>query len=380
MLKKITGSLCIISALCMPGISYAYNFSNNLLDIWNKELAPYTTFNPDDQAVCVSDSTGKSLLSINEDKQVIPASVSKIYTEDFALAKLGPDYTYKTTIIRKDTTLYINGNLDPFFSDGDLQKVILFSNKKVGTKKIEHIIFTNLYINWSENQIQTKINLQRFIKKSSLFTKKADVTYKAFAYTGLGQKYTLTSAPLSVLLKQTNIFSTNSSSHALFMQLGGHDAFQKYMKETYGVGEDTVSFQTGSGLDGNTTTCGMTIRVLKHLHEYLIKNNIKVEDFLVFPGLDGGSMKHRMQTTAEETKLLVKPGFIYNHETLTGIMRTKDGFVYFGIFTTYPDTLDVKSARTFIDTFSEKMTHYFDTIPFNYRPFLYDQNSWTKVK
>ncbi len=374
--RKILLSIFLLLVFCMPTISHA----DTLGDIWNRELAMHPTFNPDNQAVCVADDTGKNLFSVNINKQIIPASVSKIYLEDYALSKLGHDHTYKTDILRKGTTLYINGNFDPFFTDGDLKKIILSTNKKLVNKKIEHVVFTNLYFNWSTNQTQSKINLKRFVAQNSLFAKKATVTYRAYAYTGIGERYTFTSPPLGVLFKQTNIFSTNSSSHTIFMQLGGHDAFQKYMKETYGVGEESVSFYTGSGLDDNMTTCALTLRVLKHLHEYLIKNNIRVEDFLVFPGLDGGSMSNRMKNMPDKTKLLVKPGFIYNHETLAGIIKTKDGFVYFGIFVTYPNKKDVHSPRVFIDTFSERLINYVNAVSFDYKQVFYDQDSWTYIQ
>lgn len=373
--RKILSGIFLLSVFCIPTISYA----ESLGDIWNRELSLYPTFIPENQAVCVSDSSGTTLFSYNENKQIIPASVSKIYTEDFAMAKLGPDYTYKTDIIRKGTTLYINGTLDPFFTDGDLKKIILSTDKKLVKTKIEQVVFNNLYINWSTNQIETKNNLKKFIKKSSLFTKKANVTYRAFPYTGTGTRYTFTSAPLAVLFKQTNIYSTNSTSHAIFMQLGGRDAFQKYMKDTYGVGEESISFHTGSGLEDNMTTCGLTLRVLKHLHEYLIKNNIRVEDFLAFPGFDGGSMAHRMQNIPDKTKILVKPGFIYNHETLAGVLKTQNGFVYFGIFVTYPNEKDVRTPRIFIDTWSGKLIEYFNALPFEYREGRYVQDQWTKV-
>jgi hypothetical protein len=170
----------------------------------------------------------------------------------------------------------------------------------------------------------------------------------------------------------------------LFLELGGKEAFQKYMRDTYNAGEDTVLFETGSGLDGNLTTCKLTLQVIKHLHEYLLSHHIRAEDFFVFPRIDGGSMRNRMKNIDDTTVLLVKPGFLYNHETLAGIMRTKnnghDRFIYFGIFTAYPNEHDAKSGRMLVDGFVEQLINYFKPVAFDYKPYSYNQDAYTSIK
>ncbi len=371
--------------LFVPYSCFAYNPQTDVLSLWNTTLSSYPQFAPAEQSICAIDDNGESLFASNENMQIIPASVSKLYLEDYVFARLGPEYTYTTHIVRNKTTLYINGADDPFFTDGDLKKIILETNKYTsGNTKITHIIFTHTYFNWSTSIATTTYNLKRFVKNSTLFDKKAKVTFKTNPYTGPGKTYTYTSPPLSILFKQTNIFSTNSSTHALFLQLGGKKAFQKYMRDTYQAGEETVLFETGSGLDGNLTTCRLTVRVIKHLHDFLVAHHIQIEDILVFPAIDGGSMKNRMKNIADKTVLLVKPGFLYNHETLAGILHTTDNghnrFIYFGIFTAYPNAHDAKSGRMLVDSFVEQLITYFKPIPFNYKLHTYNQDVYTKVK
>ncbi len=379
-MRKHTTISFMLIVVCLLGIPFQTAHALTFKTEWNTLLKTYPQFEKAKQSVCIADEKGDTLFSFNENKVIIPASVSKIYLQDYVLSKLGATYTYKTKVVRYKNTLYINGSLDPFFTGGDLKKIILATEKKIGDRKIEKIVFTNMYFDWSTNPAQTKINLESFIKINNLVKKDAEVVHKTSPYSGRGKIYTFTGAPLSQLFKQMNIFSTNSSSHALFMQLGGPEAFQVYMKETYGAGKDTISFETGSGLYRNTTTCALTLRVLRHLHEYLMNNNIRPEDFLVFPGLDGGSMRNRMSKIKEEKKLLVKPGYIYNHETLAGILKTKTGYVYFGVFTEYPNKNDAKSGRDFVDLFSEKLIISFKAIPFEYTPASYNQDHWTKIK
>jgi D-alanyl-D-alanine carboxypeptidase len=377
-MHKSFAIIIICTGLLFPYISFAIDTS--LVSNLETLVSQIPDMIPNDQSFCAIDQTGKTIFSFNEQKKIIPASVSKLYTEDFALHTLGYDYTYTTRIIRNGNTLYINGAMDPFFTDGDLKKVILFTQRDFGEKKISKIVYTNLYFNWSTNNPQTKLFLQKFIQNKKMFDKKTTVTYSPTKYIGPGKKYTYTSPPLSVLFKQMNIFSTNSSSHALFMQLGGTEAFQKYMKKTYDAGPETISFETGSGLDGNTTTCILTAHVTKHIHDYLIKNSIRVENFLAVPGIDGGPIRNRFMSLLDKKKILFKPGFVYNHETLAGVMKTNKGYIYFGVYTDYPNRSDERAVRTLVETFTQLIADHVGALPFDYKPKIYDQNNWSKVK
>jgi D-alanyl-D-alanine carboxypeptidase len=67
-----------------------------------------------DQVFCLENATG-TIAEYNQDKLIIPASISKLYTFDFALAKLGKDFRYTTDLFLNENTLYINGGGDPHF-------------------------------------------------------------------------------------------------------------------------------------------------------------------------------------------------------------------------------------------------------------------------
>ena len=46
----------------------------------------------------VDATTGDTLYALNADKYFVPASNMKLFTTAFALAKLGPDYRFHTTL------------------------------------------------------------------------------------------------------------------------------------------------------------------------------------------------------------------------------------------------------------------------------------------
>lgn len=61
--------------------------------------------------------TDRRLVSIREDRQFIPASNQKLLTSAFALAKLGPDHQFVTSVYRLGESLLVVGGGDPTLGD-----------------------------------------------------------------------------------------------------------------------------------------------------------------------------------------------------------------------------------------------------------------------
>ncbi len=157
--------------------------------------------------------------------------------------------------------------------------------------------------------------------------------------------------PLPTLLKQINNYSTNISADTLFRRLGGSVAFARYMKETYGATSNVVSFETGSGLSGNYTTCALTLRVIKHLHEQLAAKGLALTDIMSMPSIDPGVLNKRLIEGKYVQSLVAKSGFVNFHHALAGAINTKSGPQYFAIFTEYQKLKDGISTRDMIDAF-----------------------------
>src|SRR5579864_7242843 len=101
------------------------------------------------QSFCINNVNGE-IAGYNDSVRVIPASISKLYTFDFALATLGKDFRYTTDVYLNGTTLYINGGGDPHFVIENLRQIIeeVENDQRV---TISHFVFSpNFYFNWKK--------------------------------------------------------------------------------------------------------------------------------------------------------------------------------------------------------------------------------------
>lgn len=328
------------------------------------------------QSMCITDESGTITTEKNMNLRIVPASVSKIYTTDWALSELPADFRYTTEFILNGKTLYINGGGlpaqagDPHFVIEHLDKVLneIYDEKHI---KVSKIVFSpNFYFNWRKNpeDIQKSI-LASIAERTELpVSKTLTVAYATTPYSGRGTKFEFKSAPLLALLKQMNDYSTNISAEVLFNKLGGVPAFEKYMQETYSVGNETITFANGSGMPGNYTTCALTLRVLRNLNETLAEKDLALTDVLSAPAADLGVLIKRGFDLNLANAMVAKSGFVFNHSTLAGAIQTKDGIRYFGIFTNYPNLAKTESVKYMVDTFTNTLLKSFQQ---NLKPFDY---------
>lgn len=310
--------------------------------------------NPKNQSFCLKRSSGKTIYEHNQDQKIIPASVSKLYTFDFALAKLGTDFRYTTEVVYNHSTrsLYIEGGGDPHFVEGHLQDILRDITKKTGTP-VASIYFssTNFYYNWKYAPKVIATELQKTMKPfaHTLVTKKLNVQTYTTPYTGPGMRFTFSSSPLSVLLKQINNHSTNIATDVLFERLGGSSAFSAYMQDTYNVTTDTVYLTTGSGLRGNYTTCRLTLRVIDHLITQMDTMDLEPYAILTMPQVDPGVLKNRHIEQSYVQSIVAKSGYVNNNHALAGVIDTSKGYLYFGIFTYFDKEAYNISTKLFVD-------------------------------
>ncbi|MBN1931999.1 MAG: D-alanyl-D-alanine carboxypeptidase [Desulfobacterales bacterium] len=95
-------------------------------------------------AVLVTDSRGRTLISKNADKKLIPASTLKILTALVAMHYLGPEYRFATEFyIDKDSNLKVKGYGDPLFISEILPKIAKTLSLKVN--KFRDLILDDSY-------------------------------------------------------------------------------------------------------------------------------------------------------------------------------------------------------------------------------------------
>ncbi len=82
-------------------------------------------------AVCVIDTaTGKTMIEINEDMSMIPASNQKLLTTAAALDLLGPSFTFQTKLLKEGDNLIVVGDGDPTFGDTSLLGITDWSQER----------------------------------------------------------------------------------------------------------------------------------------------------------------------------------------------------------------------------------------------------------
>ncbi len=358
-----------ILIIILPTMTFGASLSSQVSSLLVKD----TGLQKDQQAVCIRDEGG-DVVSLNADMRIIPASVSKVYVFDFALSKLPEDFRFTTTFIPVGKTLYINGGGDAHFVIAHMREVLktIRADKSV---TFDRFVFSpNFYFNWQSKPKDVQMGLFRALKaeKGLPIASKISVVIGSAPYTGKGQSYEFKSAPLSALIKQINDYSTNVAADALFAYLGGTNGFAAYMQETYGVGNESIRFTTGSGLTGNYTTCELTLRVLEHLSETADEKDLAITDIMSVPTIDPGVLKKRGIEGEYAEALVAKSGFINYHHTLAGAINTKEGLAFFAIFTKYATLAEGPKVKSAIDIFVNTTAESYSKVlkSFQYTPDL----------
>jgi len=321
------------------------------------------------QSFCIRNQSA-AVASYNSTARLIPASVSKLYTFDFALAELGPDFRYTTELIVNDDTLYINGGGDPHFVIENLRSLIETIHNDQQTP-LKHFVFSpNFYFNWQKtpdsitSSMITSLGEDSGAPIDSGFT----VTDTSVPYTGTGTHYEFQSAPLSILIKQINNYSTNISADVLFARAGGPTVFSNYMNKTYSVTSRTVSFGTGSGLDQNYTTCDLTLRVIQHLEKTVAHLHIAITDIMSMPQVDPGVLQKTLLALADTHGIVAKSGYVDYHHNYAGIVYTNKGPVYFAVFGGFNKLSDGPKTEQFVEKFISTFAAAYTQVPFAYVP------------
>jgi D-alanyl-D-alanine carboxypeptidase/D-alanyl-D-alanine-endopeptidase (penicillin-binding protein 4) len=82
-------------------------------------------------SVCIIDTqSGNTVVEINAQKSMIPASNQKLFTTGAALHVLGPQFTFQTSLLSNGNSLIVVGDGDPTFGDSDLAGVKDWSTER----------------------------------------------------------------------------------------------------------------------------------------------------------------------------------------------------------------------------------------------------------
>jgi D-alanyl-D-alanine carboxypeptidase/D-alanyl-D-alanine-endopeptidase (penicillin-binding protein 4) len=364
------------------------------------------------QVYCLK-KNDENIQGIGTDQIIYPASISKLFTSLWALESYQANYKFETKLFIKEKSLHIEGNFDPFFGNEKMFFIISELNK-LGISELENISFDqslilfpnvewpidnyptinaatieknlNMYFNtasWSadlkkeydstyandpnafnENNLLPEINF----KVKNVFFR--DQKYKKYYRTN--SYYSLKAPPLHRYLKEMNLRSNNFVAHTLFLNLGGEQKFNEWLKNKFGSVKNRTFFYTGSGLPqfikdkrlDNFSNCENVLYLVSLLEKEIKNQKLDLFDVMAVPISDAGTLKNRNYPIELQNSFVAKTGTLNNVSTLGGKLYTKSGAVLFGIFN---NTSNIKGAKSIQDKLLLNIFNEFNgPDPFNY--------------
>ena len=325
----------------------------------------------------VAVETGEVIYEKNPLKLHHPASTTKLFTAATALAKLGSDYQFETTVyvdanadIQVPGNIYLKGKADPVLQPQDIVRLadVLLES---GVKSIQgDIRIDTTYLDtvregpgwmWDDRPLRiSALSIREiepepgtrsrafacgYLLKTELEQKGIEVAGDVISGTVPSDARTVAkhlSPPLADILKLMNKPSDNWIAELLFKAIGaevmgepgtwqkGRDAVTEFLSET--VGElPAHRFVDGSGLSRYNL---LNVELLTKLLVYMYQNFELMPEYLAslpIAGVDG-TLSHRMQGVSAERVLRAKTGTLSGVSALAGYTVTADDEVFaFGI-------------------------------------------------
>ena len=325
----------------------------------------------------VAVETGEVVYEKNPYKLHHPASTTKLFTAATALAKLGSDYQFETTIYvdtEADTqvvgNIYLKGRADPVLQPFDVMKLV-DTLLETGLQSIQgDIVVDTTYLDtvregpgwmWDDRPLRiSALSIRQiepepgtrsralacgYLLKNELIEKGIEVTGNVVPGTVPLDARTIAkhlSPPLANIIKLMNKPSDNWIAELLFKTIGaevmgepgtwqkGRDAINEFLEEI--IGEPPAHrFVDGSGLSRYNL---LNAELLTQLLVYMYHNFELMPEYLAslpIAGVDG-TLGERMQGMSAEKVLRAKTGTLSGVSTLAGYTVTADDEVFaFGI-------------------------------------------------
>lgn len=374
-----------ITTAALLAMSTTSAFASTKTDAsFDKLLKTYKVAPTDEQSYCYTDEKGK-LQGKNVDLQIRLASVSKLLTSLWAVEQKGVNYRYDTKLYIKGNNLHIQGSFDPFMSNEKMLFLVSQLNT-LGYKHFDKITYDkNIQINpnaqvhtdeyplitreSNAKNLKTYFNTASWSKvfkdeydriaslaKKDRFLKNVEFSVDTIEYSDVNplgsdaKVLTLTSPEMYKYLKETNVKSNNYSAHTIFRDLGGADAFEKFLADRFSLTADQIKLYNGSGLpttiDGkrvdNYATCAIMANLISELRASAERQQKELEDIVAVPGNDAGTFRNRLNSADLKNTFVAKTGTLMHTSTLAGAMSTQKGFSYFGVFN---QTTDINGAK-----------------------------------
>ncbi|MGZ3774322.1 MAG: D-alanyl-D-alanine carboxypeptidase [Pseudobdellovibrionaceae bacterium] len=392
-------------SLTASAFSYKMNAMCYLQDTKGSSVKP---FNPTQQEIKESDSsfvrkTPTNVTAGDVETKFRIASVSKVLTTHWAIAKLGPEYRFKTKLSISPTKqnnscdVHLSGDMDIFMGKEMLAstfqqlKPILASQN---CRTISLLTYDELFVvpfyspgklfilqHRSEEAFRgsdptlfygpkTTLKALTYFVRNFGAIPVGDIKpvssseFKKYAQEAPLKVYSFRSRPLYMMMREYNAFSSNVPPSILFDKLGGQEAYKTFIKTRLNLDTDTVEMFNGSGypltVDNdksyNEVSCEGIVKVLQDLDHML--NNYKgtrsfqMADVMAVGGNGEAysTFKNLYASDTFKNTLTAKTGSADRAITFAGMLSTTDGHLYFGVLTE-PDSYEPSQLikpRTYI--------------------------------
>lgn len=348
----------------------------------------------------LEDNANDRIEGVNVDDRYPIASVSKIMTAYWAVAKMGPQGRFPTRVSIRVVTneladVHLTGSRDPYIGKWTLQYMVSELNR-LGVTKIRNLTYDEnfkflidttgdvAHANFDNHEpgpdrvgsnlkkafeniaggydgLKSRVSkLRKMSMPASIKMKVESISFLSkedFNPSQYDSAFTYRSTVLLDILKEMNRNSNNYAANNIFEHLGGPEKFREFVKERLNLGTDSLRFVNGSG-DSKTTesgkiynegTCRSVIKILQALRAELKKTGHGLHHVLAVAGRNAAGTKSTVDMYKnEETNgaLIAKTGTVNPAITLAGMMVTEEGNLYFGyIYKTNGSGGDWRNAR-----------------------------------
>jgi D-alanyl-D-alanine carboxypeptidase/D-alanyl-D-alanine-endopeptidase (penicillin-binding protein 4) len=327
------------------------------------------------------------------------ASLSKVLTAHWAIAKLGPEYRFTTRLYVSpgskagNCNIHIAGDMDPYMGRDMLGRIFSQIKPKLTDSKcnfMESISYDEhfpVYLDvlnhhkehaagWENpavnfNSVKTKNDFLAYIRvKSGLKTDLDKVglltktSFDEYIKKTPHKIYTVKSLPLYQMLKDINKYSFNYSPNVIFEKLGGIPAYQTFISEKLNLTAQDMEVYNGSGYPKmfdkekkyNLVSCSALVTVIKDLdhmlEEYSGSRKFQLADVMATGGPNEtySTFKNLYSGGTFNNTLVAKTGSAEQAITFGGMLSTTEGDLYFAVLTS-PDNYggsDTTRSRIYI--------------------------------
>jgi D-alanyl-D-alanine carboxypeptidase len=377
----------------------------------NKENAEVTAFNPTKSEIAKSKFLKKFKTSVDDEDLETKfriASLSKVLTTHWAIAKLGPEYRFETKIYvtpgvsQTSCNLHFEGDMDPYM--GREMLAVVFPQVRAVLKErkcssVDTISYDENFrvlldamkhhsdesFGWNnpapfikvartdadfkaylQYKSQIKYNPKNVgpISKERYHTYLKDVPFKLYSFK---------SRPLHMIVRDFNKYSFNYPPEILFQKLGGAEAYSTFINDRLGLGTNSVEMYNGSGYPVatqdsqvyNLVNCTALVKIIQDLDKLLVNAKAsrpyQLADVMAVGGPEEtySTFKALYASSTYKNVLVAKTGSANLAITFGGMLNTAEGHLYFAVLTR-PDVYggrDTDNARFYIRDLIQTMAN-----------------------